>query len=53
MRSVTRVDVKNPAFPFAADAEAKRSRADDSLRREVEKWLMPRYRELEALRLGG
>ncbi len=52
MRSVTRFDVKNPAFPFAADAEAKRSRAGDALRREVEQWVMPRYRELEALRSG-
>ena len=53
MRSVTRVDVKNPAFPFAADAEAKQSRAGDALRGEVEKWVMPRYRVLEALRAGG
>ncbi len=53
MRSVARVDVKHPAFPFAADAEAKRGRANHALRREVEQWAMPRYRQLEALRLGG
>ncbi|HEX8529028.1 MAG TPA: hypothetical protein VF646_03365 [Cytophagales bacterium] len=52
MRSVTQVDVKNPAFPFAADAEAKQRRAGDALRRELEQWAMPWYRQLEALRLG-
>jgi hypothetical protein len=48
-RDLTRRDAKDPARAFAADAEAKRARADASLFEAAETWLAPAVARLRAL----
>lgn len=43
-----RRDAKNPAFDFAADAEAKRREAGDAVHAAAERWVLPVYRRLLA-----
>jgi hypothetical protein len=50
LRAVARVNAKNPAMPFAADSEAKRSSATAELRALTEHWLAGIYQQLEAQR---
>jgi hypothetical protein len=46
-------DAKQPGMSFTPDSERKRAAASDEVREAVERWAMPAYRELEALRLAG
>jgi hypothetical protein len=50
MAPASRRDAKSPAAEFAADAEAKRTRATAAVRRAAEAHLAAPYRRLEALR---
>jgi hypothetical protein len=53
MREAGRLNAKNPAMPFAADSQSKRSSASPELRAVTEQWLNGVYQQLEAQRLAS
>jgi hypothetical protein len=50
MRRITAFDAKTPTLPFSGDGDAKQRAADESLRRLVDRQLMPLYERMEAVR---
>jgi gluconate kinase len=49
MRDVTQFHAKNPSFYFTADAAAKQQEATKLVRDLAHRWLVPLYKQLEAL----
>lgn len=50
MRRTSQFDAKNPSLQFVNDTEVKNREASQQVRRMADRWLMPLYERLEALR---
>jgi len=53
LEGVARFDAKNPGFIFEDDTERKNREVSELIRECAEKWVVPLYQELEAIRAGG